>query len=46
MTLFNKLKENNIVCSLREDHLRIAPHFYNTTEEINRLIELLFYNKK
>jgi selenocysteine lyase/cysteine desulfurase len=46
MTLFNKLKENNIVCSLREDHLRIAPHFYNTTEEINRLIELLFSNKK
>ncbi len=39
--LFNKLKENNIICSLREGYLRIAPHFYNTTQELDRLIELI-----
>lgn len=44
--LFNTLKKNNIICSLREGYLRVAPHFYNTTEEIDHLIELLFSNKK
>jgi cysteine desulfurase/selenocysteine lyase len=41
MEIFKKLKQNNVTCSLREGYLRVAPHFYNTTEEINRLIELV-----
>ncbi len=41
MWLFMKLKQNNIICSLREDYLRISPHFYNTTKELDKLIELV-----
>ncbi len=37
--LFEHLMENHIVCSLRNGMLRIAPHFYNTEEEIERLVE-------
>ncbi len=35
-TLFARLEEQGFVCSLRENRLRIAPHFYNTEEEIER----------
>jgi cysteine desulfurase / selenocysteine lyase len=41
MEIFKKLKQNTIVCSLREGYLRIAPHFYNTTQELDRLVELV-----
>ena len=34
--LFARLKEQGFICSLRENRLRIAPHFYNTEEEIER----------
>ena len=33
---FARLKEQGFICSLRENRLRIAPHFYNTEEEIER----------
>ncbi len=39
--LFQKLKERRIVVSLREGSLRVSPHFYNTEEEMERLIEVL-----
>jgi cysteine desulfurase/selenocysteine lyase len=39
--LYEKLLKKNILVSLREGSIRVAPHFYNTKEEINRLIELL-----
>jgi len=44
--LMNVLIANNIVASLRRDRsdrawLRISPHFYNTTAEIERVAELL-----
>jgi cysteine desulfurase/selenocysteine lyase len=39
--LYEKLLMKNILVSLREGSIRVAPHFYNTEEEINRLIELL-----
>ncbi len=34
-----RLKQANIICSIREGKLRISPHFYNTTEEIEALIK-------
>ncbi len=36
-----KLKEDNIVISSRAGGLRISPHFYNTEEEIKKLLETL-----
>jgi len=36
-----KLKEQNIVVSAREKYLRISPHFYNTTTEIDQLLVVL-----
>ncbi|MBN8705230.1 MAG: aminotransferase class V-fold PLP-dependent enzyme [Bacteroidetes bacterium] len=36
-----KLKEQNIVVSAREKYLRVSPHFYNTTEEIDTLLRVL-----
>jgi selenocysteine lyase/cysteine desulfurase len=30
-----------MVCSLRENQLRIAPHFYNTEVEIDRFVDVL-----
>jgi cysteine desulfurase/selenocysteine lyase len=39
--LFAFLRENNIAVSFRENSIRIAPHFYNSTEEVDRLLELL-----
>jgi cysteine desulfurase / selenocysteine lyase len=39
--LYNKLEQHNIICSVREGALRIAPHFYNSREEIDNLIEVI-----
>ena len=36
-----RLQEQNIIVSPRGDRLRISPHFYNTREDIDRLIEAL-----
>jgi selenocysteine lyase/cysteine desulfurase len=41
MSLYKHLTERSIVTAPRGERLRIAPHFYNTTEDINRLIEAL-----
>ncbi len=38
---FLKLMANKVQLSQRGPNLRISPHFYNTKEEINRLIEIL-----
>lgn len=37
----SKLKEQKIVVSAREKYLRISPHFYNTTDEIDQLLQVL-----
>jgi selenocysteine lyase/cysteine desulfurase len=39
--LYEKLLKKNILVSLREGSIRVSPHFYNTEEEMNRLIETL-----
>ena len=35
----NKLAERGIIVSARSHGIRVSPHFYNTDEEINRLVE-------
>jgi selenocysteine lyase/cysteine desulfurase len=39
--LFKKLRKHNIITSLREGSIRVAPHFYNTADEMEKLIQLL-----
>lgn len=36
-----RLAENNLVCAPRSGMLRVAPHFYNTEEDMERLAEVL-----
>ena len=35
------LGEEKIVCSLRDENLRVAAHLYNTDEDIDVLLEAL-----
>ena len=37
-TLFNTLRNNNVLCSQRGDGIRISLHIYNTEEDIHRLL--------
>jgi len=39
--VFNRLTEKKIMCSLREGLIRFAPHFYNTTNEIDKVVDEL-----
>ena len=39
--LVASLAEENIVCSLRDENLRVAAHFYNTDDDIDTLLEAL-----
>lgn len=39
--LVQRLAEAKMVCSLRENRLRISPHFYNTEEEVDRFVDVL-----
>jgi cysteine desulfurase / selenocysteine lyase len=39
--LFGKLQEAEVILSLREGAIRVAPHFYNDSKEISRLMEVL-----
>jgi cysteine desulfurase/selenocysteine lyase len=38
-TIFKKMLARNIVISLREGKLRYSPHFYNSPEEVEKVIE-------
>jgi cysteine desulfurase/selenocysteine lyase len=38
---FKRLESQNIIISLRQGLLRVSPHFYNTEEEIKRLMNVL-----
>lgn len=35
---FQKLKENNVICSLRGTGIRVGFHFYNSEEDLNKLL--------
>jgi cysteine desulfurase/selenocysteine lyase len=37
--IFDNLSHKKIICSLREGYIRFAPHFYNTKQEINTIID-------
>lgn len=39
--LFQKLKENNIICSPRGKGIRVSFHIYNNEEDLQRLLEVL-----
>jgi selenocysteine lyase/cysteine desulfurase len=41
MALYVHLKQQNIITAPRGDRLRIAPHLYNTREEIDQLVDAL-----
>lgn len=41
MALYSHLKKQNIITAPRGDRLRIAPHLYNTREEMDQLVEAL-----
>ncbi|MGB5459181.1 MAG: aminotransferase class V-fold PLP-dependent enzyme, partial [Eudoraea sp.] len=40
-TLFNHLREENIVCSRRGEGIRLSFHHYNTVEEIDSILEII-----
>lgn len=42
--IVNLLKAKNIICSLREGMVRFSPHFYNTKEEIDLVMDILSKN--
>jgi cysteine desulfurase / selenocysteine lyase len=39
--IFDYLNQKKIVCSLREGYIRFAPHFYNTKQEIDLVVDAL-----
>jgi selenocysteine lyase/cysteine desulfurase len=41
MKLYAQLKSSNIITAPRADRLRIAPHYYNSVDEIDKLISAL-----
>lgn len=41
MEIYKRLADKKIITAPRGNRLRIAPHFYNATEDIDRLIEAL-----
>jgi len=40
-SLYHRLKAQNVICAPRCGRLRISPHFYNTKDEIDTLLDLL-----
>lgn len=39
--LFKRLSARDIIVSLRNGYLRFSPHFYNTDEEVDRVVDAL-----
>ncbi|MDQ3224306.1 MAG: aminotransferase, partial [Gemmatimonadota bacterium] len=38
---FRALKAARVICAMREGAIRLSPHFYNTVEEMERVVEIL-----
>ena len=36
--LYERLRKENVIVSLREGNLRVSPYLYNTERDIDRLI--------
>ena len=41
LRIFEELKKNNIDCSVREGMIRLSPHFYNTSRDIDKVISTI-----
>ncbi|WP_313111790.1 aminotransferase class V-fold PLP-dependent enzyme [Aequorivita sediminis] len=39
--VFKRLRENNIVCSLRGNGIRVGFHYYNTEDDLEHLLQVL-----
>jgi cysteine desulfurase / selenocysteine lyase len=39
--LYQKLRNENVIVSLREGNIRVSPHVYNTDRDIDRLISVI-----
>jgi cysteine desulfurase/selenocysteine lyase len=39
--LYERLRKENVIVSLREGNIRVAPHLYNSERDIDRLISLV-----
>ena len=39
--LYHKLRNENVIVSLREGNIRVSPHLYNTERDIDRLISVV-----
>lgn len=39
--MFEKLKANNIICSPRGGGIRVSFHYYNSIEDLERLMEVM-----
>lgn len=38
---YQTLRENGVIVSLRDNHIRVSPNFFNTADEIGRFLALL-----
>jgi len=38
---YHALKRAHVVCSLREGAIRLSPHWYNTVEEMEKVVDVL-----
>jgi len=41
LATFKKLRSHNIICSLRGSGIRVSFHFYNTKQDLNKLVSVL-----
>ena len=41
MELYQRLRKENVIVSLREGNIRVSPHLYNTERDIDRLIGVI-----
>jgi selenocysteine lyase/cysteine desulfurase len=39
--LFQRLRENNIICSMRGKGIRVSFHFYNSEDDLAKLVKVL-----
>lgn len=40
-TLYTHLQKNHVVCAMRGDGIRFSAHFYNSTDELDKVITLI-----